>query len=139
MCPVDVPCAKPLELAVTCKASGAVPLIGETVSHGESDDVVKLRTPPPELATLMEPTADCPCGALKGRVAGITPSTGVAGAIPTRYADIGQAVEASPEVQVAGSCVRPVCELFSAVHGPLLRLRNSNVPLLAPRTAIQYG
>ena len=69
---------------MTCKASGALPLVGETVSQGESDDVVKLRFPPPELATLIEPMADCPCGALSGSVAGVTASTGVAGAIPTR-------------------------------------------------------
>ena len=84
MCPVEMPCARPLELAVTCKASGAVPVVGETVSHAESVDVVKLRTPPPELATLIVPMAGCPCGALSGSVVGVTPSTGLAGAIPTR-------------------------------------------------------
>ena len=71
-------------IIAAAKASGAVPVVGETVSHGESVDVVKLRTPPPELATLIEPMADCPCGALRGSVVGVTPSTGLAGAIPTR-------------------------------------------------------
>ena len=39
MCPVDVPWARLLESAVTCKACGALPLAGVTVSQVASDDV----------------------------------------------------------------------------------------------------
>jgi len=84
MCPVARPWGRVLESAVTCKACGALPLLGETVSQAESDDVVKLRVPPPELATFIEPMVACPCGALSESVVGVTPSTGVEGTIPTR-------------------------------------------------------
>jgi hypothetical protein len=51
-CPVYVPAANPLTVAVTARFCGAVPEMGETPSHAASVAAVKFSVPPPVLFKL---------------------------------------------------------------------------------------
>jgi hypothetical protein len=77
-CPVYVPGTSEPSAAETCNVCGAVPLVGETVSHEESLLAVNERVPPPVFVTLTEEAEGelPPSVALKLRVVGETDRTG---------------------------------------------------------------
>ncbi len=70
--------------AVTCKAWGAVPLVGSTESQAESLAAVKLSVPPPPLVTFSEAGvgSDPPWLALNDKLDGETERTGWVEALP---------------------------------------------------------
>jgi len=81
MWPVYVPAASVPTVAETCKACGAVPLAGVTVSHDESLAAVKLSVPVPVFVTfaVWDVGFAPPCVALNVRVRGETDKTGWGG------------------------------------------------------------
>ena len=78
---VWVPRARPAIDGATDSVAGALPLPGETASHGASSLTVKLSVPPPVLltATSLEAGLAPPSGAVNVRLAGETASTGGGG------------------------------------------------------------
>jgi len=80
-CPVYVLGRSAPTEAETCKIAGAVPLNGETLSHGESDDAVKFSDPLPALVTFSVALggSEPPWVAAKESVAGETERIGVGG------------------------------------------------------------
>ena len=77
---VWVPRARPAIDGATVSVAGALPLPGETDSHGASSLTVKLSVPPPVLltATSLEAGLAPPSGAEKVRLAGETASRAAA-------------------------------------------------------------
>jgi hypothetical protein len=67
MWPVTVPTGRAPSIALICKVCGAVPLVGVTVSHGESLAAVKVSVPPPIFETVTEAGAGFapPCTVVK--------------------------------------------------------------------------
>ena len=71
--PLHVPALKPEIAAVTITAPGAVPLVGESVSHAALDEAVQFNVPPPELEMFNACVAGLlpPCMPLKVRLVGL--------------------------------------------------------------------
>src|ERR1700722_4500099 len=81
MWPVIAPTGRGLTDAMICKACGAVPLVGVTVSHGESLAAVKVSVPPPAFETVSEAAAGFapPCAAVNDSEVAETERTGAGG------------------------------------------------------------
>jgi hypothetical protein len=81
-------------LAITCNVCGALPDVGEAVSHGESLVIVKDSVPKPVLLTLTFPAAGLapPWTALKDSEVVLRVRIGVDEALPVPYADRGQSL-----------------------------------------------
>jgi len=71
--PLYVPALKPEIAAVIVIVPGAVPLVGESVSHAALDEVVQFNVPPPELEMFNACVAGLlpPCMPLKVKLVGL--------------------------------------------------------------------